>query len=175
MSFPETFTTVASRLCNSCGLCCNGVIFHTVRLQPKDSAPELVALGLKLKRKKGQDYILQPCPAYRDAKCSIYEQRPQRCRLFKCQQLRRLERGEITEPMALEKIQDVQRLATRMDELSRRADGTMRKGPLTKRCETALAEPFDATDHHELVAEREELAVALGELDTILDEHFRVT
>jgi cell division initiation protein len=52
--------------------------------------------GLKLKRKNRQDYILQPCPAYRDAQCSIYLQRPERCRLFECQQLKRVASGAIT-------------------------------------------------------------------------------
>ncbi len=166
--------SAAARLCQACGLCCNGVIFHLVRLQPGDSAPELVALGLKLKRKNRQDYIQQPCPAYRDAQCSIYLQRPTRCRLFECRQLRRVAAGEITEAAALEKIREVQRLAARLDALSRRADGRPRKGPLSKRAETTLAEPFDPTTHPELMQEREELARGLIELDAILDADFRV-
>jgi Fe-S-cluster containining protein len=173
MTLPST-TSAASRLCTSCGLCCNGVMFHTVRLQPNDSPQELAALGLKLKRKKRQDYILQPCPAYRDAQCSIYLHRPERCRLFECRQLQRLEAGEITEAMAMEKIREVQQRAAQLDELSRRPDGSQRKGPLSKRCETALAEPFDATTHPELLGQREELARQLAELDAILDEDFRL-
>lgn len=166
--------SAASRLCQACGLCCNGVIFHLVRLQPRDSARELVALGLKLKRKNRQDYIQQPCPAYRDAQCSIYLQRPERCRLFECRQLKRVASGEITEAAALEKIRDVQRRAARLDELARRADGQPRKGPLFRRAETTLAEPFDPTTHPELMPEREELARGLIELDAILDADFRV-
>ena len=167
-------TTAASRLCVTCGLCCNGVMFHLVRLQPGDSAPELAALGLKLKRKQRQDYIVQPCPAYRDAQCSIYLQRPERCRLFECRTLRRVVAGEIPEAAALEKIREVQRRVAHLDGLSRRADGRPRKGPLFKRSETALAEPFDPTTHPELVHEREELARGLRELDAILDEDFRM-
>lgn len=68
--------STAARLCAACGLCCNGVMFHTVRLQPGDVPPELAALGLKLKRKQRGDLILQPCPAYREERCSIYAQRP---------------------------------------------------------------------------------------------------
>jgi hypothetical protein len=149
-------------------------MFHTVRLQPGDSPRALAALGLKLKRKKQQDFILQPCPAYRDAQCSIYLQRPERCRLFECRQLRRVAAGEITEAAALEKIREVQRRVQHLDGLSRRADGSLRKGPLSKRCETALAEPFDVTTHPELRSEREELARALSELDAMLDEDFRL-
>src|SRR4051812_30010660 len=101
-ALPTTTTSVGARLCGACGLCCNGVMFHSVRLQPNDSARELAALGLKLKRRKQQDWLLQPCPAYQDGQCSIYAQRPQRCRLFECKQLQRVKTGEITEAMALE-------------------------------------------------------------------------
>ncbi len=167
-------TSAASRLCQACGLCCNGVMFHFVRLQPGDSARELAALGLKLKRKKGQDHILQPCPAWREAQCSIYLQRPERCRLFECRQLQRVAAGEITEAAALAKISEVQRRVAHLDGLSRRVDGSLRRGPLSRRCETTLAEPFDATTHPELVAEREALARGLSELDALLDADFRV-
>ncbi len=163
-----------ARLCGACGLCCNGVIFHTVRLQPDDAPPALAALGMKLKRKQRGDLILQPCPAYRNECCSIYAERPARCRLFQCRQLQQVGAGEITERMALEKIRAVQARASRLDALSRRPDGSVRKGPLSKRCETALAEPFDATTDPELIEQREELARGLAELDAILDEHFRV-
>lgn len=149
-------------------------MFHTVRLQPNDSPRDLAALGLKLKRKQGFDLILQPCPAYEDGRCSVYAVRPERCRIFECQQLKRVAKGEITEAMAREKIAEVKRLTVRLATLSRRSDGSPRKGPLSKRCETALAEPFDATAHPELIAEREELARGLAELDAILDEHFRM-
>ncbi len=156
-------------------MCCNGVMFHLVRLQPRDSARELAALGLKLKRKKRQDYIQQPCPAWRESRCSIYLQRPERCRLFECRQLQRVAAGEITEAAALEKIGEVQRRVAHLDSLSRRADGSPRRGPLSKRCETTLAEPFDATTHPELVHDREALARGLSELDALLDADFRVT
>ena len=149
-------------------------MFQLVRLQPGDSAPTLAALGLKLKRKNRQDYIQQPCPAYRDGQCSIYFQRPERCRLFECRQLRKVASGEIPEAMALEKIREVQRRVAVLDGLSRRADGRPRKGPLFKRGEATLAEPFDPETHPHLMQEREELARGLAELDAILDEDFRV-
>lgn len=167
-------TSAATRLCTACGLCCNGVMFHTVRLQSNDSAPELSALGIKLKRKNRQDWLLQPCPAYQGGQCSIYARRPERCRLFECRQLQRVGKGEITEAMALQKIGEVQRRAAQLDALSRRADGSSRKGPLSKRCDTALAEPFDATTHPELVGQREELARGMAELEAMLDEDFRL-
>jgi hypothetical protein len=94
--------------------------------------------------------------------------------MFECRQLQRVMTGEITEAAALEKIGEVQRRASRLDDLSRKADGSLRRGPLSRRCETALAEPFDSTLLPELIREREELARGLSELDTLLDEDFRI-
>ena len=166
--------SAASRLCAACGLCCNGVMFHTVRLQPGDSANELAALGLKLKRKKRQQYILQPCPAWRESRCSIYEQRPERCRLFECQQLKRVAAREITESAALEKIRDVQRRVEHVNELLQRAGGTNAKKPLSKRCEKIMAEPFDDSSEPAAVELRAALTQAMQELDAILDQDFRI-
>lgn len=171
---PDSIQSDASQLCQACGLCCNGVMFHTVRLQRGDSPRELSALGLKLKRKKGYDCIVQPCPAHREGRCGIYLQRPERCRLFECRQVQRLAAGEITEAAALEKIAEARARAARLEQLSRRPDGSPRKGPLSRRCETALADSFDPATHPELVGEREALARGLAELDALLDADFRL-
>ena len=158
-------------LCQECGLCCNGVMFHTVRLQPADSAKALAALGLKLKRKKGAHYILQPCPAWQDAQCSIYAARPERCRVFECRQLQRVATGETSETAALEKIRDVQRRVAEVEALLARAGRTDAKKPLSKRCEKILAEPLDDSA---AVALREHLARAMHELNAVLDADFRL-
>jgi Fe-S-cluster containining protein len=168
---PTEISAVASRLCAVCGLCCNGVMFHTVKLQPSDSAPELAALGLKLKRKQGHNYILQPCPAFQDSRCSIYAARPERCRLFECRQLKWVAAGETTEALALEKIREVQRRVAELDELLERAGGTNVKRPLSKRCEKALAEPPSTPEAARL---RGQITLGMQELKAILDEDFRI-
>ena len=120
-------------------------MFHRVRLQPADSPKELAALGLKLKRKRGQHYLLQPCPAFQGTHCSIYASRPERCRLFECRQLQRVNAGEITEAMALEKIREVKRRVGEVNDFLGQADETTDpKKPLMKRCEKVLAEPLDS-------------------------------
>lgn len=164
----------ASRLCAECGLCCNGVMFHTVKLQPKDSPKELLALGLKLKRKKKGWFILQPCPAHRGSQCSIYSARPERCRLFECRQLKRVAAGEVTEADALAKIRDAQARVAELDALLNRAGATNTKRPIAKRCEAATAEPLDDSADLETVSLRERLTREMAELDAILDQDFRV-
>ena len=168
---PTETSTAASRLCAECGLCCNGVMFHTVKLQPADSAKDLAALGLKLKRKKGANYILQPCPAFCGSHCSIYESRPERCRLFECRQLKRVAAGEITEAAALERIRDVQRRVGELEELLEKAGTTNRKRPLSKRCEKAMTEPVSDCAAAE---NQQRLALAMRELDALLDREFRI-
>ena len=170
---PSEAPSVASRLCAACGLCCNGVMFHTVKLQPGDSAKKLAALGLKLKRKKRHDYILQPCPAYRESRCSIYAARPERCRLFECRQLKRVAAGEITEAMAMEKIQEVHRRVGQMNGLLQRAGVTNPKRPLSKRYEKIMAEPPDPDADPESAELRSRITLAMQELDALLDQEFR--
>lgn len=173
-AIPPEAAAAAVRLCTQCGLCCTGVMFHTVKLQPGDSAKELAALGLKLKRKHGHHFILQPCPAFRDAQCSFYAARPERCRKFECQQLKRLAAGEITEATALEKIHAARRLVGRINELLHRAGTTNLKQPLDKRCEKILAEPIDPTTEPAAMALRDQLQQVRRELDALLTADFRI-
>lgn len=172
---PNEGESAASRLCQACGLCCNGVMFHTVRLQPRDSAKALAALGLKLKRKQGQNYILQPCPAYRGGQCSIYLARPERCRMFECRQLKRLAAGETTEALAFEKIKDAQQRVERLIHLLQVCGKTDPKRPLSKRYEKIMAEPFGAESDSTRAAVRRDLTREMQELKELLEQDFRLS
>ncbi len=163
---------VASRLCAGCGMCCDGSIFHTVRLQPLDSAKALAALGLKLKRKNKRTLIQQPCPAYRECRCSIYAARPERCRLFVCQQLERVAAGQASEAEAAEKIREAFAQIANLHALFRRAGEVKAKGPLTVRAEKLLAVPLDSSDEN-AVALREELARSLADFESLIERDFR--
>jgi hypothetical protein len=78
------FRHSAERLCTACGMCCNGVLFEIVRLQPQDSIKELEKLGMQVNRRKTEPYFKQPCRMLDGCSCTIYEQRPTRCRRFEC-------------------------------------------------------------------------------------------
>jgi hypothetical protein len=164
--------SAASRLCAACGMCCDGTIFHIVRLQPGDSAKALAALGLKLKRKRKRDYILQPCPAYRDCRCAIYQDRPERCRLFECQQLRRVLAGEIPEAEAAAKIREALERVYRLLALFLLAGETNAKGPLTIRHEKILAMPLDP-EEGEQAALRARLIREMEEFQALVEKEFR--
>src|ERR1041385_5603363 len=88
----------SNSLCLECGLCCNGVIFADVRLQPGDNAPRLQSLGLKfLPNRQSQianRKFSQPCAAFAGCKCTIYSERPTYCRKFECLLLKSVKTGE---------------------------------------------------------------------------------
>ena len=173
MTKPE-LSSAASRLCAACGMCCNGVMFDLVRLQPGDSTRALVMLGLKVKRKRGQSHIVQPCTAHCESQCSIYAARPERCRVFECRQLQRVAAGEISETMALEKIGEAVQLVAEISALLLRVGGTNANRALSQRCETAKAEPLDPSADAAAVETRNRIVCAKRELDALLDQEFRV-
>lgn len=91
-----------NHLCLSCGLCCNGVIFADVKLQPGDDASRLRALGLPVTQPRGsrsQPRFVQPCAALDGCRCRAYAERPQHCRQFECVLFKSVAAGR-TEPSA---------------------------------------------------------------------------
>jgi Fe-S-cluster containining protein len=73
-----------ARLCQSCGLCCDGSLFGRVSLQPEEAEP---ARKLHLRVIASGKAFDQPCVALEaDAgyRCSIYLERPLACRTFAC-------------------------------------------------------------------------------------------
>ncbi|HIL68515.1 MAG TPA: YkgJ family cysteine cluster protein [Verrucomicrobia bacterium] len=164
----------ASRLCEQCGMCCNGVLFLLVQLQPQDLPVELASLGVKLKRKNGKRYIQQPCPAYGDSGCSIYSQRPERCRLFECRQLRGVISGSIPESDAVTAIQKAVKQVETIEQLFSELGDTNKKRPYLKRLEKVQAKPVDRSADPKTAALRSKLETASKELESMLDQGFRV-
>ena len=149
-------------------------MFHIVKLQPGDSPRELASLGLKLKRKRKQDCILQPCPAHLESRCSIYDARPIRCRVFECRQLQRVATGEISEAGAQEKITEATRLVAEVNQLLFHTGGSNIRLPLSKRCEAAMAEPLHPTSDEASVRDRIRLERVMQKLNALLDQEFRI-
>lgn len=166
--------SVASRLCAACGMCCNGSLFHMVYLQPGDSPKAIAALGLKLKFKKQKTFFYQPCTAFKNSCCTIYAERPTRCRAFECRQLKRVESGVSDEAEALEKIREAQAQIAQVEQLLARAGEKKRDRPLGKRYEKIMEQPVDAESSPKEAAAREALSEAMCALEEFLKTHFRV-
>jgi Fe-S-cluster containining protein len=150
-------------------MCCNGVLFFSVRLQPADSVRRLDALGLKIKRRSDGLHMLQPCSAHTGSSCRVYADRPTRCRVFACRQLLRVEAGEIPEGTAMANITTARRLTARVLELLKLAGDTRTHKALATRYETVFTPPLDP----ETSDTRKSLASAMTELEEFLTSEFR--
>lgn len=170
---PEEFNLAASRLCVTCGICCDGTLFHIVRMQPSDSVGALNVLGLKLKKKKGQNCIEQPCPMLKQQQCSIYAGRPERCRLFECELLKRLANESITEANAAITITEARRQVTEILDLIEKCGHHNKRQPLTIRYDRVMAQPVSEDWDPSEVKKREELKVRMRVLQSLLAETFR--
>ncbi len=155
----------AGRLCMDCGLCCNGVLFDIVTLQPGDQPKALKARGLKVKR---QEYFAQPCPALCGTRCTIYEQRPTRCRAFECRQYRQVADGSLPAEEAAARIGEVKREVEEIKAMMERLGCLHPRGSLGKRYNALLA-ARGKTDAGIL-----RLTAAYDKLEQVLGRHFRV-
>lgn len=162
-----------SHLCKNCGLCCDGSLFPTVRLQPGDSSQTLKALGFRIQYKKKFQFFDQPCIAFQNHCCSIYQDRPARCRLFACTQLTRLSSGETTEEIALKKIQEAKSKIAVIKKLFYNLGPTNTKKPLLQQYQQIIATPVDLAADKKIVEERTQLDEALLNLNAFLNQEFR--
>jgi uncharacterized protein len=128
--------SLPEQLCLACGLCCNGVLFKDVELQPGDDAEQLKSLGLPIRearragRKSGcslhskpptrSSKFPQPCAALcDDNRCRIYTERPARCREFECALFKSVAAGETELAAALKTIRATRQRADQVYRLLR--------------------------------------------------------
>lgn len=100
-----------SRLCLSCGPCCNGAMFEEIIFGAKDL--ELArALGFNPEAKDGTLFTeSHPCQAYREGKCAIYyANRFQNCMEFKCRLLKNFEKSMLDFDLASSQIHKTKEL-----------------------------------------------------------------
>jgi Fe-S-cluster containining protein len=165
-----------TRLCLECGLCCDGVLFSDVELQPGDDARQLRALGLPVAVKRGTRAVQrfpQPCAALcADNRCRIYDDRPARCREFECGVLKEVIADRLDTGAALRLIHQARQRAKRVRELLRQLGDQEEHLPLgtrfrqARRCfengaaDAAAAELFG------------ELTLAVHQLNVLTHERF---
>jgi hypothetical protein len=92
------------------------MIFMRVRLNAADKTAPLQVAGINIQQKEilpskeiRKSFRL-PCEAFRNNCCQVYIDRPGSCRKFKCELLKKFERGAVSWEDAREKIVSVQRL-----------------------------------------------------------------
>jgi hypothetical protein len=164
----------AEQLCPSCGLCCNGVLFGDVELQPGDDAQRLAAEGLTVLRRKGKQIFNQPCACLVGGLCGIYKDRPVRCRTFDCRTLIRLQDGKVSLAQAQKTVASAREQAAEVQRLLRLLGNTEEHLPLSRRYAAVMAQPVDLAAgeaHSELLGE---LMLAVARLGDVLQRDFLV-
>ncbi|MFM9079175.1 MAG: YkgJ family cysteine cluster protein, partial [Opitutaceae bacterium] len=105
------------QLCRACGLCCDGTLFHHVKLGAADDPRALRAQGLPVLTSRATPPVVrspQPCAALcADRSCRIYAQRPSQCRAFECRVFQDLTAGRMTAAAALLLVRRARRWADR--------------------------------------------------------------
>jgi hypothetical protein len=128
----------AEVLCLACGLCCNGVIFGDVKIQPGDD-PEAIKLigqllrGVKAAKKIPNAKVLQPCPAHDGRVCCVYSLRPRHCREFDCLLLLSVKDGKTGVEAALRVIRKARRQVEKVQTLLRKLGDEDESVSLAKR------------------------------------------
>src|SRR5262252_3993404 len=158
------------QLCPNCGLCCDSTLFADVELRAADDARQLEKLGLTLFQKtKTKTAFVQPCACFDGKFCTIYADRPKRCRLFECGLLKRVKAGEMTSDAALKKIAAAKKQVEVVRVLLRSLGQRDEQMALTHRYAAAMSAPVDLSD--EAAVERHgELMTAVNELMAELEK-----
>lgn len=101
-------------LCLACGLCCKGVWFAHVALEP-DEIDRARQAGLHLETLGEKVIFHQPCVLHQDNKCSAYGTwRPATCVKFRCALLEDYESGQISLERATTHVASARALADRV-------------------------------------------------------------
>lgn len=170
-------------------MCCNGVIFEDVQLQPGDDAARLGDLGLPLTRirqsvhatiseKRSSRRALQglkfpqPCAALEGCTCRIYSQRPTYCRQFECLLLQNVNAGRVQREAAAKIIGEVRARADRVLRYLRELGDNEESLALRLRFQR-MSKSLEAAELDEETAARYgELTLAVHDLNCLLSEAF---
>ena len=164
--------SAVSELCPQCGLCCNGVLFGDVELQRGDDAKRLASLGIELFPKGRKRAFSQPCACFDGSLCTIYADRPKRCRTFECRQVKLVDDGKLTVAAALRNIREARRRADEVLRLVRECGDANEALPLNKRYAAVMAQPMDLAGDDAIIERRSELMLAVGRLVEVLERDF---
>jgi Fe-S-cluster containining protein len=90
-----------STLCQRCGLCCDGSLFTSVPLRGAE-VTDMRRLSLPVvDRTDGSPGLAQRCAALEGRCCTVYAERPEACRRYRCHLLIALSEGEVSLDEAL--------------------------------------------------------------------------
>ena len=149
------------------------MLFGDVELVASDDAARLAEAGLKIFRKGERQRFNQPCSCFDGKLCSIYAERPERCRTFECRMLQRVHSGEVAIPAALYSVGQARTVVDEVRELVRKMGNTDETVPLNRRYAAIAAQPLDlSVENDESLEVRSELMLAVSRLIHIIERDF---
>jgi len=165
-----------ANLCLECGLCCNGVIFADVELQPI----EFKCLEFKVqipatRRKNGQRAVAklpQPCAAFDGCRCRIYAERPSYCRQFECLLLKNVQAGRLEHAAASRIIRTAKERAEKVLALLRDLGDTDEQSALSLRFQRAATRYEKASLADGKAETYADLTLAVHDLNMLIREAF---
>ena len=106
------------QLCQSCGLCCQGVFYSHVEARSQAEKQRLLDQGFLLASDgaSAHGYFNQPCKAF-VGNCSIYEERPANCASFSCRLLSEYQEEKVSLEQAADVIMQMKEALSHLDEL----------------------------------------------------------
>jgi hypothetical protein len=154
-----------SDLCVACGLCCNGALFHDVKLRDADGPAREAAKDSASKK------FPQPCAHFCDGLCRIYAVRPAHCREFECALRLRCAAGRVSMESARRRVAATLRLLDRvrsslraLGENDEAAPVKQRMRRITRRLEKQPPEPALAARFAKLTVDFHRLQTTLARL-----------
>jgi hypothetical protein len=96
-----------------------------VPLKPDDDINPLKAVGVNIVSDSDPNIFKQPCAAHKNCTCIVYANRPQKCRTYKCELLKRFERDEVFHEAALKIINKTVSLKNEVNALTLAASTNM--------------------------------------------------
>ena len=160
-------------LCLACGLCCNGVLFRDVELQPEDDPARLQSLGQPVERFRRKLRFTQPCTALCvDNRCRIYAERPVRCHQFECALFQAVSRGDMGIPAALRLIRTALGHAEKVRRLLRSLGDDDEQLALSRRFQRTKRRLEKGLSNEETAGRYADLTLAVHELNLLLSREF---
>ena len=161
-----------SAICVSCGLCCNGTLYHVAPLTRAEYDNLIAVLDLELDS-KGQAFLQLPCAALEGTACTRYETRMNICRDYHCGVLEKVADGTLDQEAAVAIVAQARVLAGRLADLMPPGGGASSRITLTQRVKNRYQQ-IQKIPVSERTAGDNEFLLAAGSFLIILARHYNL-
>ena len=165
----------ASKLCQQCGLCCTGLLFEYVSYR-ENELQNIEVINPKV-REPGKLTFSHPCQFLDGTSCSIYLDRPSKCRSYACVSRQQVLNGEKTLDQGEAIVDEIQNLLRKLVPLSKEVTGRSFHDIGFRKFSEKFAKSIERKLRKgEVPSQLEKEAVTLSfDIIKIIDRHFRKT